>query len=410
MKKKFTLPKTVRNVLREGAKVGILTAFLAFLILWLSGSFREKVQPGPPAPRPAPEDVKTWLVEQRTYPLVLEQVGTVETETEAGIASRIMAQVLEVSVQEGDPVTGPGEGGAGGTVLARLDDRDIRARLETVLSRATALDRGIAAAKARLEGIRAQGEAAAASLRQARSDHERYKDLHENRAATGQQFEQARARFEVAQARVRESVQGEQAARKEIEQLEARKTEVEAAASETRVQLSHTVLRAPFSGRIAQKSVEAGSMVAPGQVLFLLEIPRRIELEAVASESVIARIRPEMKLDVRVDALQRTFEGTVRRILPRADPATRTFTVKIALPEDPALAAGLFGRVLVPAGQYEALVVPVSAVREVGQLRLVRVPGEDGHPRRRFVTLGQRHGTVVEVLSGLAEKERVVVP
>jgi len=70
----------------------------------------------------------------------------------------------------------------------------------------------------------------------------------------------------------------------------------------------------------------------------------------------------------------------------------------------------LFGRLTIPLGHYEALVVPAKAVRHVGQLALVDVVEKDGRPRRRFVTLGDAHGQAVEVASGLAEGEQVAVP
>jgi multidrug efflux pump subunit AcrA (membrane-fusion protein) len=100
----------------------------------------------------------------------------------------------------------------------------------------------------------------------------------------------------------------------------------------------------------------------------------------------------------------------LREIVPRSDPATRTVLIKVTLPRDSDLVNGLFGRLAVPYGQYEALVIPGNAVREVGQLSLVEVLGFDGYPQRRFVTLGPRHDGLVEVLSGLQENEEVVLP
>jgi multidrug efflux pump subunit AcrA (membrane-fusion protein) len=108
----------------------------------------------------------------------------------------------------------------------------------------------------------------------------------------------------------------------------------------------------------------------------------------------------------------------VREIVPQADPRTRTLLVKIALPPQPDLVSGQFGRLAVPTGTYQALVIPARAVRQVGQLQLVdvvpaaplRVGDDKGVPHRRFVTLGRSHDDMVEVLSGLKPAERVVVP
>jgi multidrug efflux pump subunit AcrA (membrane-fusion protein) len=84
--------------------------------------------------------------------------------------------------------------------------------------------------------------------------------------------------------------------------------------------------------------------------------------------------------------------------------------VKIGLPARDDFVNGLFGRIYVPYGSYDALVIPARAVREVGQLYLVDTLGLDGNPVRRFITLGRARDPFVEVLSGLNEGEEVVVP
>ena len=149
---------------------------------------------------------------------------------------------------------------------------------------------------------------------------------------------------------------------------------------------------------------------APVNPFFFLEIPARPELHAFVSDSLIPRLTIGQELDVHIDALNRSMKGTLREIVPQSDTATRTVLAKVSLPPDLDLVNGLFGRLMVPAGDYEALVVPEKAVREVGQLYLVDVLNKDGYPMRRFVTLGKKHDDVVEILSGLNAGEEVVVP
>jgi multidrug efflux pump subunit AcrA (membrane-fusion protein) len=121
-------------------------------------------------------------------------------------------------------------------------------------------------------------------------------------------------------------------------------------------------------------------------------------------------MRVGQELTVAVDALNRTFKGKIREIAPASDPETRTVLVKVSLQPDPELVSGLFGRIEIPHGEYETLVIPANAVREVGQLPLVDILNPEGHPERRFVVLGERRGEMVEILSGLKENEEVVVP
>jgi multidrug resistance efflux pump len=349
-------------------------------------------------------------VELREYPLILDQVGTVRTQAQAQVSSRILAQVKEILVREGDSVKGPDETGGHPTVLARLDDRDIRAKLRRSHSQLKATKRALEAARARLEAARARVEAARAQRTQALSDYQRYEQLYRTGAATGQKLEHARAQKETAEAQFRAAQQEVEAIEREILQLQAQAEQAQAAVTESQVLLSHTVITAPFSGRVVRKEVEVGDMVGPGQVLFLLETPSHPELHAIVSESLLPHISVGQDLEVYVDALHRTLEGRVREIVPRADPATRTVLVKVALPPREGLVSGLFGRLRVPYGRYETLVVPKKCVRSVGQLHLVDVRGPDGHPTRRFVTLGEVHNEMVEVLSGLKEGEEVALP
>jgi len=68
------------------------------------------------------------------------------------------------------------------------------------------------------------------------------------------------------------------------------------------------------------------------------------------------------------------------------------------------------GHINVAVGAYEAVVVPQSAVHEVGQLHLVNVLNAAGRVERRYVRLGPEHGENVEVLAGLRAGEEVAVP
>jgi HlyD family secretion protein len=113
---------------------------------------------------------------------------------------------------------------------------------------------------------------------------------------------------------------------------------------------------------------------------------------------------------VRIDAIRQTLQGTVREIVPQADPRTRTLLVTVSLPPQADLVSGQFGTLSVPTGTYQAMIIPAGAVRHVGQLQLVNVLDDHGVPHRRFVTLGRPHDDLVEVLSGLKPGEQIAVP
>jgi multidrug resistance efflux pump len=402
--------KKKHPTLNEVAKgLGVL-ALLIVLMMWLAGTFVKKVEPGPPTPKPQLQGLNTQKVERQVYPLIIDQVGTVRAQTEAMVSSRIMAQIKEILVREGDQVSGGNTTVPEPTIMALLQDADIKARLHQAEAQIESLDRAVESARAKLGASKAQVEAAHANRDRALADYRRYDELRRGEAATGQQVEHARAQKDVAEANVTAALKEVGAAESEIKRMEAQREQAKAAVAEARIMLGYTVIQAPFTGKVVRKLVNVGDMASPAQPMFLLETASQLELHAFLSESLIPRTGLHQEMEVHIDALNRTFSGVVREIAPQSNPSTRTVLVKVTLPPDPDLVNGLFGRLRVPYGKYEVLVVPAKAVREVGQLMLVDVVGLDGYPQRRFVTLGQTHDGLVEVLSGLRENEEVVVP
>ncbi len=398
-----------RAVFREATKgLGVLF-LLIVMMMWLAGAFVRKVESGPPEAKPHPGELNTVKVERRVYPLVIDQVGNLRAQNEARVSSRIMAQVKEILVHEGDKVVGSNENGKP-TILARLDDRDIQAKLRQAQAQSTAMDRAVEVALAKAGAARAQVESTRANREKALADYRRYQDLKSSRAATGQQLDHARAQKDVAEAQAAAALREAQATQGEIARARAQKEQAEAAIAEAKAMLSYTVIQAPFNGQVIRKMADAGDMASPGQPLFFLETPSRPELHAALSESLIQYLETGQALQVRIDALDLTLEGKVREIVPQSDPSTRTVLVKVSLPAEQRLVNGLFGRLRIPYGRYDALVVPSKAVSEVGQLPLVEVIDMNGYPQRRFVTLGERHEDLIEVLSGLAENEEVIIP
>jgi multidrug efflux pump subunit AcrA (membrane-fusion protein) len=103
------------------------------------------------------------------------------------------------------------------------------------------------------------------------------------------------------------------------------------------------------------------------------------------------------------------FPARVVEVVPSVDAAARTGTVKIDLPSLPDLRSGLFGRALFDTGGRKVLTVPGAGVMERGQLQSVYV-AENNIAHMRLVTIGTRGEDKVEVLSGLNQGDRVVVP
>jgi RND family efflux transporter MFP subunit len=180
--------------------------------------------------------------------------------------------------------------------------------------------------------------------------------------------------------------------------------------ADARVAQTHAEIRSPVSGRVIDRLAEPGDTAAPGVPLLHIYDPAMLRIEAPVRESLAVGLRTGQALAVE-SMRSAPLRGAIDEIVPFAEPGARTLLVKVRLPQDPALFAGMFGRVEVPAGEATRLLVPRAAIERVGQLEFVTVLRADGGVERRLVTSGRdRDEEEVEVLSGLAEGERVQRP
>ena len=324
----------------------------------------------------APEQVSgvsIAVVQSSVVPDWLEAVGTVRASQTAGIASQIAGNILEVRVHEGDRVRA-------GQLLAVIDD----ALPRTAVDQATAAQ---ASAKQSLSAAESDSTLATSTL-------ERYQQLYQKQEISAQQFDQVKTRAQSAQAQ-------RDFARAEV----SRST---AALEQARVSLGHSRVEAPFAGLVTQRQVDPGTFASVGLPLFTLEDTSRYRLEALLNERDMRSIHLGSEATVAIDALgEIELSGKVTQIVPTADPASRSFLVKIDLPIEAHLRSGLFGRARFSRGTRTALTIPRSAVVERVQIQAVYVLDAANIAILRYVTTGNALGQQVEVLSGLEGGERV---
>jgi len=144
-------------------------------------------------------------------------------------------------------------------------------------------------------------------------------------------------------------------------------------------------------------------------LLVTLYDPNRMQLVANVRESLAQGMQVGQTLGVRIDGLDKQCEGLISEIVPEAQAASRSFQVKVAGPCPPGIYTGMYGRILIPLGEEEVIVVPHRAVREIGQLEQVEV-WQQGRLQKRAVRTGRALGDDVEVLSGLGPGEQVLLP
>jgi membrane fusion protein (multidrug efflux system) len=337
-------------------------AGVVVLLLWLAGKFAPKV-PMDTVAEPSPgSQVAGPVVAARMIRLPLSEsaVGTIRAVHETTIGSRLLARVIDVKLAAGQQVKA-------GEVLVRLDDTDLKAKLQQ--------------AKAAVTG-------AEAARNQAVNDEKRYAKLAESKSISHQQYEQAATALRAAEA----SLLGAQETVKEVEAT-----------------LEWATIRSPIDGTVVDKKVDVGDMVTPGQMLVTLFDPTRMQLVAGVRESLTRRLQVGQSIGVQIEGLNKQCSGTISEIVPEAQSASRSFQVKVTGPCPTGIYSGMFGRILIPLQDEDVLVIPRRAVRKVGQLELVDVV-ERSQASRRAVRIGRTIGDDVEVLSGLREGEQVVTP
>jgi RND family efflux transporter MFP subunit len=180
------------------------------------------------------------------------------------------------------------------------------------------------------------------------------------------------------------------------------------ALKEAEAMLGYTKVIAPFDGVVTRQVADVGDLAAPGKPIVEMENPRALRFEADVPESLIAHMIVGAKLAVRIGAAPAAIEGVVVELAPVADPASRTFLVKLDLHSTEGLRSGQFGRVLVPIGATRSIHLPYSALVVRGQLETVFVV-EKQHALLRIVRTGKRTHTEVELLSGIVAGESVVI-
>ena len=268
-------------------------------------------------------------------------------------------RILEVPVEEGERVSR-------GQLIARLDD---------------ALP---AAQAAQAEAAMREAEAA---LNIAQSDLRRSTELARSESVAKQILEQRQSAALQADARL----------------LAARARRDEAAA-----RLTQTRILAPTDGTVARRSVLPGAVTIPGQEAIRLIRDSRLELDARVPELELARIRPGQPVRVRHGT--REIMAEVRILAPVVGSDTRLGIVHIALPAESGLRPGMFAQAEILPADEAGLTVPQEAVvlREGKPFAFV-LPPEADRVALRALTTGSRRAGSVEVTSGLAEGERVVV-
>ena len=347
------------------------------------------------APRAVPvrvaSVVETGAASPSSGPAVLNASGYVTARRRATVSSKMTGKVVEVMVEEGMAVKA-------GQVLARLDDSTLRRYLEL--------------AEAELGASRGTAAETEVRLKEARQTLDRARALVRDGISGQADLDRAEAEVDALKAR--------------LELTREQVTVAERQVAARRADVDDTVIRAPFSGVALSKDAQPGEMVSPVSAgggftrtgISTIVDMSSLEIEVDVNESFINRVTPGQTVDATLDAYPDwRIPAHVITIVPTADRQRATVLVRIGFEKlDPRILPDMGVKVAFmgapePASTAPArprLTVPRAAIRTDQGQSIVFVVVEDW-VERRAVRVGDARGDQVEIVSGLAAGDRVVV-
>jgi RND family efflux transporter MFP subunit len=308
--------------------------------------------------------VRTAPVLKRDLPEDVVLTGTLKPRAQVQVVAEVQARLLRVLRDEGARVTK-------GDVLAVLDETDYHL------------------ANDRARAMLAVGEANRAH---AQTEKERADNLLKTGGITDRDHLAAQVALQLAEAGL---------------------AQARAEAAIVAQQLARTQVKAPFTGRVAKRLQDPGSMLAPGAPLFTLVDDSVLEFEAPVPSRDLAKVKLGAPVELGIDALPGVrVSGRIARIEPLVDERTRSFQIVVEVPGRPGIVGGLFARASVRVGQVEgALVVPPAGLVRDGSdpTRAEVFVVRGGKAEKVAVTLGVETPDGVQATSGLLAGDQVVL-
>lgn len=351
-----------------------------------------------------PDVLEAIVVKPSTVPFNYEAVGTIRAKTRAALSSKISGQVKQMNVIEGSRVKT-------GDLLLVIDQREVSEKLKQAEAALASTEISLDETQAGINQAEAQKKQAEANFSLAKASYSRYEELSTQKIISSQEFDTIKAELQMAEARLKAAEEGISRLKSQKERLTMSLAAAQSAVKETEVLKSHAKLVAPFPGTIVKKHIDIGGFAVPGVPLLEIENPGVFRLEVDVRESEFAnQVELGREVPVQIDALgESLIKGTVVEAAPSADPMSRTFRVKIALPELPGIKSGMYGKALCPREERQTILIPEKALIKRGQLEQVFSVDENQTAHLRLIKTGKAYGENLEVLTGLQNNDIIIV-
>jgi membrane fusion protein, multidrug efflux system len=371
---------------------GLGIAFVTNACSAADGKTKDRETVAPNRISVAPVDVV-----ERPIARFIHATGTLVAEEQAGVAAETAGRVVATPIERGTATPQ-------GAELIRLSPTETEAQVGEAEANAAQIEARLGLTSGAPLDVNAVPEVqnAKAAFELAESEFARIRSLLDQKVVSQSEYDQRRAQMEAARQLYEVAKNG---AAQQYQSLQAARARVVLA----RKALADTVVRAPFTGLVAERLVSVGDYVTRGMKVAVVVRINPLRAQLTVPEQFISAVAVGQPIAFEVDAYPgRQFAATIRYVSPTLQADRRALTVEAAVPNpNHELKPGLFATAKVQQSKpTPAILVPATAVRaSAGASRVYVVKGD--YVEERVVTVGQSVDQSVEVTSGLAVGERV---
>ncbi|AQS05219.1 efflux RND transporter periplasmic adaptor subunit [Clostridium beijerinckii] len=328
--------------------------------------------------------------------------ATLEAYQQGIVTSKIAAKVVAVSIENGQYVNA-------GDTIATLDDQDIQNSIKTAQAQVEVSEQQVNSTQQQLNSSQVTLQKLQILMDDAQRNYDRQKTLFDGGAISKTDFESAEKALNTSKADYSSGLASIESAKASIESskasLEAQKVNLQKAQND----LANTVIKAPISGVISDKTLNVGQMASQGAALAKVNDISSVYATIQVPQEKITGVKIGQAATITVDGNDKTYDGTIEAMDSAADATTRVFNCKVKIDNgDKSLLPGIFGKVqLISEEKAQVITVPISALAgNEGDYSVFL--NDNGTAKKQKITIGETNENNVEITDGIKEGDQVI--
>ncbi|WP_238900437.1 efflux RND transporter periplasmic adaptor subunit [Clostridium sp. YIM B02500] len=328
--------------------------------------------------------------------------ATLEAYQQGIVTSKIAAKVVAVSVENGQYVNA-------GDTIATLDDQDIQNNIKTAQAQVEVSEQQVNSTQQQLNSSQVTLQKLQILMDDAQRNYDRQKTLFDGGAISKTDLESAEKALNTSKADYSSGLASIESAKASIESskasLEAQKVNLQKAQND----LANTVIKAPISGVISDKTLNVGQMASQGAALAKVNDISSVYATIQVPQEKITGVKIGQVATITVDGNDKTYDGTIEAMDSAADATTRVFNCKVKIDNgDKSLLPGIFGKVqLISEEKAQVITVPISALAgNEGDYSVFL--NDNGTAKKQKITIGETNENNVEITDGIKEGDQVI--